>query len=179
DDLKYFVKKHKREDASRELSQYVSFALSVKGPPKFESRFRQVELPPDVEALQGFDELMAKFDRDAGIEELWKKSQPAFDQAIERYHGPVSQAILEVNAYLRNITSGYLGRRFQIYIDLLGAPNQIQVRGYVDDYYIVLTPSPEPQIDDVRHAYLSYLIDPPGTKYSDFLLRKRGLMDTA
>jgi tetratricopeptide (TPR) repeat protein len=179
DDLKYFVSKHRRSSASAELSQYVSFALSVKGAPDFEYRFRQVELPPDVDALQGFRELMVKFDRDAGIEELWKKSQPAFDQAIERYHEPVSQAILEVNSYLRNVTSGYLGRRFQIYIDLLGAPNQIHVRAYVDDYYIVLTPSPEPQIDDVRHAYLSYLIDPPGIKYSDLIMKKRGLIDYA
>jgi tetratricopeptide (TPR) repeat protein len=177
DDLKYFVRKHQRSDPTAELSQYISFALSVAGPPDFEYKFRKIELPPDVEALQGFQELMAKFDRDAGIEELWKKSQPAFDQAIARYHEPVSQAVLEVNAYLRNITSGYLGRKFQIYVDLLGAPNQIQVRGYVDDYYVVLTPSPEPQIDDVRHAYLSYLIDPPGIKYSDLIMKKRGLID--
>jgi tetratricopeptide (TPR) repeat protein len=179
DDLKYFVGKHRRSSPSAELSQYVSFALSVKGAPEFEYRFRQVELPPDVEALQGFQELMIKFDRDANIEDLWKRSQRAFDQVIERYHEPVSKAILEVNAYLRNITSGYLGRRFQIYIDLLGAPNQIHVRAYVDDYYIVLTPSLEPQIDDVRHAYLSYLIDPPGIKYSDLIMKSRGLIDYA
>src|SRR5262245_11531889 len=66
EDLKYFVSKHRRDSASSELSQYVSFALSVKGPPDFEFRFRQVELPPDVDALQGFRELMVKFDRDAG-----------------------------------------------------------------------------------------------------------------
>jgi tetratricopeptide (TPR) repeat protein len=177
DDLRYFVGKHRRSNQTSDLSQYISFALSVKGAPNFEYKFRQVELPPDVDALQGFQELMVKFDRDADIEELWKRSQRAFDQAIERYHDPVSKAILEVNAYLRNITSGYLGRRFQIYIDLLGAPNQIQVRGYVDDYYVVLTPSPEPQVDDVRHAYLSYLIDPPGIKYSDLIMKKRGLID--
>ena len=106
DDLKYFVGKHRRSSPSAELSQYVSFALSVKGAPDFEYRFRQVELPPDVDALQGFRELMVKFDRDAGIEELWKKSQQAFDQAIERYHEPVSRAILEVNSYLRNVTGG-------------------------------------------------------------------------
>ena len=177
DDLRYFVGNHRRSNPTSDLSQYISFALSVKGAPNFEYKFRQVELPPDVDALQGFQELMVKFDRDADIEELWKRSQRAFDQAIERYHDPVSKAILEVNAYLRNITSGYLGRRFQIYIDLLGAPNQIQVRGYVDDYYVVLTPSPEPQVDDVRHAYLSYLIDPPGIKYSDLIMKKRGLID--
>jgi len=177
EDLKYFIRKHHKADPAAELSQYISFALSVKGPPDFESRFRTVDLPPDVEAMQGFQDVMVRFYREAGIEELWKKSQPAFDQAIERYHEPVSQAILQVNGYLRNVTSGYLGRRFQIYIDLLGAPNQIQVRGYADDFFVVLTPSPEPQIPDVRNAYLSYLIDPTAIKYSDIIARKRGLID--
>ncbi|HTM50394.1 MAG TPA: tetratricopeptide repeat protein [Bryobacteraceae bacterium] len=177
EDLKYFYGKHRRSSPTYDLSQYISFALSVNGPPNFENKFRKVELPPDVEALEGFQELMVKFDKEANIEDLWKRSQPAFDRVIEQYHEPVAKAVLEVNAYLRNTTSGFLGRRFQIYIDLLGAPNQIQVRGYVDDYYIVLTPSPEPQIDDVRHAYLSYLIDPPGIKYSDLILKKRGLID--
>src|SRR5260370_7507538 len=131
----------------------------------------------DEEGWQGLAELMVGCDGDAEIEELWKKSQPALEQVIARYHEPVSEAVLEVNAYLRNVTSGYLGRRFQIYLDLLGAPNQIQVRGYVDDYYVVITPSPEPQIEDVRNAYLSYLIDPPVLKYSELILKKRGLID--
>jgi predicted negative regulator of RcsB-dependent stress response len=176
-DLKYFIQKHRKADPTADLSQYVSFALAVKGPPEFASKFRTVDRPPDVEALDGFQDVMVRFYREANIEELWKKSQPAFDQAIERYHESVSEAILQVNGYLRNMTSGYLGRRFQIYLDLLGAPNQIQVRGYADDFYVVLTPSPQPQIEDVRNAYLSYLLDPTAIKYSDLIEKKRGLID--
>jgi len=176
-DLKYFIRTHRKADPTADLSQYVSFALAVKGPPDFESKFRTVDRPPDVEALDGFQEVMVRFYREANIEELWKKSQPAFDQAIERYHEPVSEAILQVNGYLRNATSGFLGRRFQIYVDLLGAPHQIQVRGYADDFFVVLTPSPEPQIEDVRNAYLSYLLDPTAIKYSDLIEKKRGLID--
>ena len=124
------------------MGQYISFALAVKGPPDFEYKFRKVDLPPDVDGLEGFSELMVRFHREAGMDDLWKQAQPFFDKAIERYHEPVSQAVLEVNAYLRSVTSGLFGRRFQIYLDLLGAPNQIQVRGYADDYYIVITPIP-------------------------------------
>jgi tetratricopeptide (TPR) repeat protein len=176
-DLKYFIQKHRRADSATDLGQYISFALAVKGPPEFESRFRTVDRPPDVEALDGFQDVLVRFYREANIEELWKKSQPAFEQAIERYHEPASEAILQVNGYLRNQTSGFLGRRFQIYLDLLGAPNQIQVRGYADDFYVVLTASPEPQIEDVRNAYLSYLLDPTAIKYSDVIEKKRGLID--
>ena len=90
------------------------------------------------------------------------ESQPAFEQAIERYHEPVSEAVLQVNGFLRNETSGASGGWFQIYIDLLGAPNQIQTRNYGRNYYVVITPSAEPRIHDVRHAYLHYLLDPYG-----------------
>src|SRR5260370_6751398 len=115
-DLRYFLFKHRKSNPTADLSQYISFALAVKGPPDFESRFRTVDRPPDVEALEGFQDLMARLYRAANIDELWKKSQPAFEQVIKRYHEPVSDAILQVNGYLRNMTIGYLGRRFQIYI---------------------------------------------------------------
>ena len=51
--------------------------------------------------------------------------------------------MLLANAYARNPTSGYLGHHFQIYIDLLGAPNQVQTRSYADDNFVVVTPSKE------------------------------------
>jgi tetratricopeptide (TPR) repeat protein len=84
-----------------------------------------------------------------------------------------------VNGYLRNQTSGMAGRRFQIYIELLAAPNQIQTRSYANDYYVVVTPSAEPRIHDVRHAYLHYLLDPLATRYAEIIMRKRALADHA
>jgi tetratricopeptide (TPR) repeat protein len=176
-DLKYFVTKHHKNSPAADLGQYISFALSVKGPPDFDYRFRKVDLPPDVEPMDGFSSLIARFYYEAGIDELWTKSQPALDREIERYQEPVAQAVLEVNAYLRNVTSGYLGRRFQIYLDLLGAPNQVQVRNYVDDYFVVVTPSPEPRVADIRNAYLGYLLEAPAAKYSDLIMKNRGLID--
>ncbi|MEO7649655.1 MAG: hypothetical protein ABIZ80_04255, partial [Bryobacteraceae bacterium] len=160
-DLKRFFDAHRHKDPSADLSQYISFALAVNGPPEFASRFRIVDVPPDVVPLESLSPLLVKFYQEAGIDNLWKRSQPAYEQAIARYHDPVSRALLEVNAYLRNATSGYLGRRFQVYVDLLGAPNQIHTRSYADDYYVVLTPSLEPKTSDIRHAYLHYLLDPP------------------
>ena len=178
-ELKGFYARHKQKDPTADLSQYISFALSVDGPPNFAYRFKAQEIPPDVVPLDGLEKLMARFYREANIEDLWKKSRPAIDAALVRYHGPVIQAVQLVNAYLRYSTSGYLGRRFQIYIDLLGPPNQIQSRSYMDDFFIVLTPSPEPMVFDVRHAYLHYLLDPLATKYSEELMKKQPLGDYA
>jgi tetratricopeptide (TPR) repeat protein len=180
-ELKKFVASHRRDDPASELSQYISFALSTSGPPDFKMRYAEHEIPPDVLPMTGFENLMTRFHREAAIDQLWKQAQPALDQAIARYHAGVSRAVLEVNGYLRNPTSGYLGRRFQIYIDLLAPPNQIQTRSYGDDYFVVLTPSPEPQIDDVRHAYLHYLLDPLNFKHASRWEKKKGhyLMDYA
>jgi tetratricopeptide (TPR) repeat protein len=93
------------------------------------------------------------------------------------YHGGVSEAVLQVNSYLRQQTSGFRGRHFQIFVELLAAPNQIQTRSYGDNYTVVITPSPEPRIFDVRHAYLHYLLDPLSTRYQEILNRKKPLAD--
>ena len=87
--------------------------------------------------------------------------------------------MLQVNSFLRNETSGAAGSWFQIYIDLLGAPNQIQTRNYGLSYYVVVTPSAEPRTRDVRHAYLHYLLDPYATRHEEVVMRTRGLGDHA
>ena len=177
--LKRFVRDHKPKDPSREFSQYISYALTTTGPPLFEPVHPNLPVPPDVDALYGFTPLMVEFYREANIETLWNQAQPYYDQMIGHYTAPVSQAVLEANAYLRNVTSGYLGRHFQVYVDLMGPPNQVQTRSYVDDYYIVVTPAAEMPIDDIRHAYLHYLIDPLGIKFAADLKKKAGLIDYA
>lgn len=179
DELKRFYRDHRQDSDVRSFSLYLSFALCVDGPPNFKYRLRQNEIPPEVLALGELPALMKRFHQEAGIDEIYKQAQPAIDQAIASYHEPVSRAILEANGYLRNPTSGFLGRRFQIYLDLLGAPNQVQTRVYGDEFFIILTPSPEPQIDHVRHAYLQYLIDPLTLKYHEAIDKKKGLGDFA
>jgi tetratricopeptide (TPR) repeat protein len=177
--LRKFFAAHQQREPGAELSQYISFALSLEGPPNFQFWLPPQEIPPDVRKLDGLNELIARFYREAAIADLWKQAQPDLDRQIAAYHGGVTQALLQANGYLRNPTSGYRGRRFQIYLDLLGAPNQIQTRSYKDDYFVVVTPSPEPQIDQVRHAYLHYLLDPLSLRYFEQLNRLKGLADFA
>lgn len=179
EDLKKFFAAHRQKDNGAELSQYVSFALCAGPPPDFKFRLKLPELPPDVAPLIGFNELLAEFYKEANIADIWAKSQGLYDKAIGEYQGPVVQGLTQVNAYLRNPTSGSVGRHFQIYLDLLSAPNQIHSRSYRDDYFIVLSPSPDPQADEVRHAYLHYLLDPVVMKYAEQLDKTRPLIDFA
>ena len=177
--LKDFFERHRKRTDGQELSQYISFALSCTGPPSFEFAMRDVEIPPDVAGMHELSKLLAAFYKEADIDNLWQRSQPAIDQYIGRYHLPVTNAVLEVNGYMRQMTSGFKNRRFQVFVELQAAPNQIQTRSYSDNYTIVVTPSPEPRIFDIRHAYLHYLLDPLATRNQEILNRKKSLVDHA
>ena len=177
--LKSYFEQHRKRNDTDELAQYISFALVAGPPPAFMLKVRDLELPPDVAPLKGLPPLLAAFYKEANIAELWQRSQPEIDKYLVRYHEPVSEAVLGVNAYLRQQTSGFRGRRFQIYVELLAPPNQIQTRSVANDYTIVITPSSEVRTADVRHAYLHYLLDPLATRYQDVLERKKPIVDHA
>ncbi|HEX5228778.1 MAG TPA: tetratricopeptide repeat protein [Bryobacteraceae bacterium] len=179
DALKKFMADHRQETPEADLNQYISFALSVQSPPDFQFWMPPQEVPPDVRKLDGLSELMDRFYHEAGIHALWLQFHPDIDAAVEAYHTGVVDALLESNAYLRNPTSGFRGRRFQIYVDLLGPPNQVQTRSYKDNYFVVVTPAAEPQIQEIRHAYLHYLLDPLSLRYFEQWDRDRALADFA
>ena len=179
-EIKEFYAAHRRKNDALELGQYISFALAVNGPPEFAFKARRLEIPPEAASLELLGPLLARFYKEAGIEDLWNRSQAGIDTYIERYHEPLAQAVLEANSYLRNETSGNArGRRFQVYIELQAAPNQIQTRSFGNEYYVVVTPSSDARIEDIRRSYLFFILDAFTTHSSEVLERKRGLIDHA
>jgi len=173
-ELKEFYRAHKTGNDTANLSQYISFALVAGGAPAF--ALPDTGVPPDVEPLRGFSPLLARFYKEANLGDLWKRSQPAYTAAISEYQDAVINTLFEANGYARNPSgNGTLGRRFQIYIDLLAAPDQVQVRSYRNDYYIVITPTNAPVVDEIRDAYLSYLLDPLTFRYSALIQQKKVL----
>ncbi len=178
-ELKRFFAAHRKGDWTAELSQYISFALSVDAENNYEWRFQPDEIPPDAASLDGLNDLMSRFDDQADLDGLWTRTQAIRDQALERFQTPISQALQQVDAYLRVPSSGYLGRRFHVYVDLLAAPNQIQARSYGDDYFIVLTSSQDVHLNDVRQAYIAFQVDPLATKFSENVEKKKPLIDLA
>ncbi len=177
--LKDFFEHHRKRTDAQELSQYISFALSCTGPPNFDFAIRDVDMPPDVTPLRELSRLLAAFYKEGNLEDLWKRSQPAIEQYLTRYHEPVTNSVLQVNGYFRQMTSGFRNRSFQIFIELQAAPNQIQTRSYSDNYTIVVTPSPELRLFDIRHAYLHYFLDPLATRNKEVIDRKKALVDHA
>ncbi len=170
-ELREFYQAHKKPSESADLGQYISFALTAGDAPKFTL---PNEVPPDVEPLRGFSDLLARFYQEADIQGLWNRSQQAYVAAIGQYQDQVINTLFEANGYLRN-ASGYLGRRFQIYLDLMGAADQVQVRSYKNDYYVVITPTSVPVVDEIRDAYLAYVLDPMNYKYTSIINEKKVL----
>jgi tetratricopeptide (TPR) repeat protein len=177
--FKLFYAKHRAKDDTADLTQYISFALTCAGPPGFAIKKRDIEVPPDVRALEGLAPLLEAFYREADIPGLWQRSQPAIDQYIERYHKSVLDSVEQVNAYLRQSNYGYRDIRFQVLMELLAPPNQVQVRSYGPEFTVVVTPSAELRSFDIRHAYLVYLLDPLATRHEEVLRRKEVLREQA
>jgi tetratricopeptide (TPR) repeat protein len=178
-ELKTFYRKHMLRNGVQDLSEYISYALSVTGPPDFAWRTRDVDVPPDAKALEGLTPLLIDFYRQANLAELWNRSKPVYDKEAEKYHSSLVSTTSLVDAYLRVSAGGYLGRRFQVFVDLLGAPEQVQTRNYGDDAFVIVTASDKPRTFDIRHAYIHFQIDPIATKYGIELDQKRALIDFA
>ncbi len=177
--LRRYVRDHKPRNPGAELGQYISFALVNRGKPDFTPANPDLPQPADADTLYDFPPVLAAFYQEAKLGVLWKEAQPDYERALAQIHDPIVLAVQQVNAYLRFVDTGIRRGRFQILVDLLGAPNQVQFRDYIDDYFVVVTPAVEQPIFDIRHAYLRYQVDPLGYRFAEDLQKKARLAEHA
>jgi hypothetical protein len=175
---------HRGRDAAHDLSQYVSLALYLQGPPHFLPKVKEDEMPPDAGPIAGFGALLEKFYDKAGLHSIWERHRANYAALVERYHVPLAKMVFDNDIYLKMQSGGYLGRTFTIYLDFLGDPNQANARNYGTDYYVVLFPSPDPssraplKMEEIRHAYLHYLLDPLAEKHFSAIKRIEPLLQS-
>lgn len=162
--LRKFYRDHELGDPAATLSRYISFALVVGPPPKFEFTMRREELPPDALSLEGFNEILADFHREAQVERLWSRVQPVYDREVRQLHQPMAQIVLTSTGYLREVYRPTRGRAFSVYVEPM-VGGKTNFRSYADRYTIVLSPGAETSLEDVRHAYLHFLLDPLAYRY--------------
>jgi hypothetical protein len=162
-----FYADHQQRDPARTLAQYVSLALYLSGPPEFSLKVKEADLPPDASFVSGLVPLLPKFYQEAGLHAIWARHQPGYSALIVRYHEPLSKALFDAEVYLKLASAGYLGRTFTVYLDPMAAPGQANARNYGADYYVVISPGTgsELKMDQIRHTYLHYLLDPLSLKY--------------
>ena len=170
---------HLLADALRELSRYVSLALFLDGPPNFVPRLAEVDLPPDAGSVVGFARLAANFYDKAGLHSVWQRHRGAYTALADRYHDPVSKMLFDTEIYLKLPSAGYLGREFTVILEPMGAPDQENARNYGSNYYVVISPAGSAlKVDQIRHTYLHYLLDPMALKYGAEMKRLAPLADS-
>jgi hypothetical protein len=176
--LRTFYKQHELADNGAMLSRYIWFGL-VSGPaPKFEPILRRDELPPDVIALEGFQEILSNFYKEQKIGELWRQVQPVYNHEIEQSHDAVAQVVFVATGYLREILDPTDPRTFTIIVEPL-VGRITNVRNFGDHYVLVVSGSGQLPLDTVRHAFLHYLLDPLPLRYSHVIAVKRPLFEVA
>ena len=176
------------KDANRNLSQYISLALYMDGPPHFAPRVKEDDLPPDAVLIAGFGKLLEDFYAKAKLHSIWERHRNDYAAAMRRYHEPLAKMVFDTEIYLKQPSSQYLGRRFTIYLDFMGSPNETDARNYGADYYVVVFPAPNTpsgetpksalKMDQIRHTFLHYEFDPLASKHYSAIKRLEPLLQS-
>lgn len=174
-----FIKDHPAPDVGHNIAQYVSLVLYTTDPPDFKATIREADLPPDAEAILGFLPVLQAFYNATHLHQLWTKYQPQYESYVDRFHEPVAQMILATDSYLRLPISGYVTRRFALYIEPLISPAEVNARNYGVDYLMVMSPDHGTlRMDPVRHTYLHYTLDPLALKRANRMQALKPLLQT-
>ncbi len=174
--LRNSYQQFKQDDAGENLSQYISFALLCEGPPTFEIKAElPTDLPPDVRPLRALSPVFAEFYQQAGIERLWAKYQPAYEAEIVRYQEPLIQALFEAGGYLRVSPTSRQSQSFKVIFSLLATPNSIHTRSYRGAVIVVVAPSRELRVEEIRHAFLMHHLDPLSIRFAAEIDKKEVL----
>ncbi len=175
-----FYRDHKQADATRDLAQYVSLALNLGDPPAFAPVIKESDLPPDASYVLGLLPILQRFYTATELHSIWRAHARQYDALVDRFHDPVTKLLLQTDVYLRYPISGFLGRRFVIYIDPLAAPGQVNARNYGSDYFMVVSPdgSDRLNLQPIRHTYLHFILDPLVAKRANQVARLQPLLAT-
>jgi len=164
DALRSFYREHRLADSAATLSRFVSAGLVVGLPPKFEYEMPREQLPPDAIALEGLSEVLADFYKAAGIGRHWERERPLYERELERLREPLGNVVVETTGYLREILRRQSGRTFTVIVEpLLGS--RTNFRNFGDRYVLAVAPGPGVPLDEIRHAFLHYLLDPLPLRY--------------
>jgi hypothetical protein len=174
-----FYHDHQAKNDALTLSQYISLGLSLNPPPALTLKGKESDIPPDANGVAGILPLLGKFYTEAGIHQIWQSHSAAYAALTDHYREALSKMIFDTELYLRLPSGSYLGRTFTIYVEPMGAPSETNARNYGFEYYVVITPGTNTalKMDQIRHAYLHYLVDPIVGKFAGNLAELAPLMD--
>ena len=176
--LRKFYREHVMADSGETLSRFMAFALAAGAPPAFKFEMPQDQLPPDVLALQEFQQVLADFYQEAHLDIRWRQVEKEYQYATLQYGLPVNNIVTVTNAYLREVAKPSKGRSFFVYVEPLVGGRTI-FRNTGDRYAIVVGLPHEFPTAEVRHAYLHFLLDPLPLENRTLIQSKSALLNIA
>ena len=168
--------------AEDQAAKYISLALMTEGPPDFKLIVPANRLPPDAFSVREFLDLVKEFLPTAKVETVWSSHRARIDQVVLEYRPTIDQIILTTDGYLRIASGSFLDRQLLIIPEFLAPPNAFNARTYRDSYYLVVGPSGKLAIDEFRHQYLHFLLDPFALRFTlsgDKRVALQKFLDTA
>ena len=156
-----YIAQHRLTGSVHDISQYISLALYLSPPPDLETTADLPEMPPDSTQVVEIAPLLRDFEAAVNLHGIWLAVRRSYDQETDRLHDPLSQMIVATNLYLKMPATTYDGRRFVVVIEPMLSPRIVNARIYGTDYVVVVSPvNGQIRMDDVRHTYLHYVIEP-------------------
>ena len=168
DALCAYIAKHRLSDTAADVGQYVSLALYLSPPPELASNVAETDLPPQAAQVVNVLPLLRSFSQDVNLHYIWLQHRAAYEALVAQVHDPLTRTVLDTNIFLHQPVSSYDGRRFLILLEPMLSPSLTNARIYGSDYIIVTSPENQPaataqapiRLDEIRHIYLHYVVDP-------------------
>lgn len=164
DALCAYMRQHQVSDPGLNLAQYISLSLYLNPPPQLTPSVEQTELPPDSTQVVNILPLLRSFADDINLHTIWVTHRAEYEALVQKVHDPLTRTILDTNIYLHLPVSSYDGRRFLVLLEPMLAPATTNARIYGSDYIVIASPSGNPlgqvHMDEIRHTYLHYEIEP-------------------
>jgi tetratricopeptide (TPR) repeat protein len=156
-----YIAQHRMTGTQHDIAQYISLALYLTPPPELETSVDLAQMPPDSTQVVEIVPLLRDFVNDVDLHGIWLAVHPTYDRETERLHDPLSKMIVSTNLYLKMPASTYEGRRFLVVIEPMLSPSLVNARIYGTDFIVVVSPvNGQIRMNDVRHTYLHYMIEP-------------------
>ncbi|MGA2049884.1 MAG: hypothetical protein ABSG96_19465 [Terracidiphilus sp.] len=156
-----YIAQHRMTGTEHDIAQYISLALYLTPPPEMETSDELSEMPPDSTQVVEIVPLLKDFVAAVDLHGIWLAVHSTYDKERERLHDPLSKMIVETNLYLKMPASTAYGMRFLVVIEPLLSPSVVNARIYGTDFIVVVSPvDGKIRMNDIRHTYLHYVIEP-------------------
>jgi hypothetical protein len=176
--LREYYNQHEHNNRTTTLSRFISFAMVVGPAPNFQYTVRQEELPPEVVTIEDFGEVLSKFYKEAQLDLLWPQIESAYNPALARLQVPLTKIVLETTGYLREVLRSDSLQTFSVYVEPLAGSN-FNFRTYLDHYVVVVDGGENVKLDQLRHAFLHFLLDSLPIHYDAAIVPARPLLKIA